>query len=171
MKWGAEKETELWSDKGQPDEQSSCRSRLSIWSVWVLRWRKKKWRDRALSKFITEILPLADNESIPGTKKTAVEAEIISFCCIQLSEAAINLPTCSPELSTRRGGWEKMLFCFLRRVQRNVSIQKTFPLWVWGERRMRGGKKEGYYHIVETELAEEVGGKSGWGLGCAKRKM
>lgn len=65
---------------------------------------KKKWRDWALSKFITEILPLADNESIPGTKKTAVEAEIISFCCIQPSGAAINLPTCSLELSTRRGG-------------------------------------------------------------------
>lgn len=65
---------------------------------------RKENGEWALSKFITDILPLADNESIPGTSKTAVEAEIISFCCIQLSEAAINLPTCSPELSMRRGG-------------------------------------------------------------------
>lgn len=47
---------------------------------------KKERRDRALSKFITEILPLADNESIPGTKKTAVEAEIISFVVFSLVE-------------------------------------------------------------------------------------
>lgn len=28
---------------------------------------------------------------------------------------------------------------------------------------MSGGKKEGYYHIVESELAEEVGGRNVWG--------
>lgn len=50
--------------------------------------------------------------------------------------------------------------------EKRLHSKDIFALRVRREEAQRGG----YYHIVETQLTEEVGGKKG-GFECAERKM
>lgn len=94
----------------------------------MLRWEELQ-RDRALSYFITDLLPVADNKSVTGSQKSAGCARIGFFCSFQSSGAAINLPFYSLVL---RGQEEKFLLP-LQWLLSNACIQKMLSLWVWGE--------------------------------------
>lgn len=94
----------------------------------MLRWEELQ-RDKALSYFITDLLPVADNKSVTGRQKTAGCAKIGCFCSFQSSRAAIKLSFYSPVL---RGQEEKFLLP-LRWLLRNACIQKMLSLWANGE--------------------------------------
>lgn len=124
----------------------------------MLRWEELQ-RDRALSYFITDLLPVADNKSVTGSQKTAGCAKIGCFCSFQSSGAAINLPFYSLVL---RGQEEKFLLPLV--TEKCMHSKDAFTLRV----RRAKHENEGYYK-ADAEL-EKVGGKRK-GFNCTDGKM